>query len=185
MYTNFQFHVFYVVLSHFHMYCCILTLDRADNQRCTCVNKRKKKRKQVGIMKEYRQVPVAFELVGDWNARVRARLQTEGCWATPSKMRLSNPIQDAEEVLSGFLKIRSWVNIAVCPCLHLSLTHNRNINPLENKVCEIHIFIKKCVLFIYWSSSFMFNNVTAYICICIKVYNSMSKFLPNMVLPDN
>ena len=29
--------------------------------------------------------------------------------------------------------------------LHSSLTHHRNINPFENKVWEIHIFIKKCV----------------------------------------
>ena len=66
--------------------CCILTLDRAINQRCTCVNKRKKKRKQVGVMKEYRQVPAAVELVRDRKATVRASLQTEG-WATPAKMR--------------------------------------------------------------------------------------------------
>ena len=61
------------------MECCILTLDRAVNQRCTCVNKRKKKWKQVGVMKEYRQVPAAVELVGDRKARVRASLQSEGC----------------------------------------------------------------------------------------------------------
>ena len=44
--------------------CYILTPDRAVNQRSTCVNKRKKKRKQVGIMKEYRQMTAAVELVG-------------------------------------------------------------------------------------------------------------------------
>ena len=59
--------------------CYILTLDRAVNQRCTCVNKRKKKRKQMGIMKEYRQMPAAVELVGPRKDRVRASLQTEGC----------------------------------------------------------------------------------------------------------
>ena len=37
---------------------------------------------------------------------------------------------------------RSWVNIAVYPYLHSSLTHHRSI---ENKLWEIHIFIKKCV----------------------------------------
>ena len=40
--------------------CSILTLDWAVNQRCTCVNKRKKKRK----MKVYRQMPAAVEAVG-------------------------------------------------------------------------------------------------------------------------
>ena len=102
-------------------------------------------------MKEYRQMPAVVESVGHRKARVRASLQTEGCG--PQWPRSSNPSQDAEEVLSGFLKItqhamvkrRSWVNIAVCPCLHPSLTHHRNINPFENKVWEIHIFIKKWV----------------------------------------
>ena len=59
--------------------CCILTLHRAVNQRCICVNKRKKKRKQAGVMKEYRQMPAAVGSVGDRKARVRASLQTEGC----------------------------------------------------------------------------------------------------------
>ena len=61
------------------MLCCILTLDRDVNQRRTSVNKQKKTRKQVGVMKEYGQVPAAVELVGDWEARVRASLQSDGC----------------------------------------------------------------------------------------------------------
>ena len=124
-----------------------MTLDQAVNQRCTCVNKRKKKRKEVGAMKEYGLVPAAVELVGDRKARVRTSLKHEnapwGLWP-----RLSNPSQDAEEVLGGFLKItpramvkrRSWVNIAVCPCLRSSLTHHRNINPFENKLWEIYFY---------------------------------------------
>ena len=55
----------------------ILTLDRAVNQRCTCVNKQKKRRKQVGVMKEYRQMLVAIESVGDRKARVKT--PPEGC----------------------------------------------------------------------------------------------------------
>ncbi len=57
-------------------------------KRCTCVNKQKKNRKQVGVMKEYRQVPVAVERVGDMKTRVRA-----------SDSWLSNSSQDVEEVL--------------------------------------------------------------------------------------
>ena len=49
-------------------FCYILTLDRAVNQRYTCVNKRKKKRKQVGVMKEYWQMSAAVESVGDRKA---------------------------------------------------------------------------------------------------------------------
>ena len=33
----------------------------------------------MGVMKEYRQVPAAVELVGDRKAKVRASLQNEGC----------------------------------------------------------------------------------------------------------
>ena len=107
-------------------------------------------------MKEYRQMLAAVEWVGDRKARMTTSLQTENAplgETALSEPRLSNPSQEAEEVLSWFSKIkqramvkrRSWVNIAVCPCLHSSLAHHRNINPLENKVWEIHIFIKKCV----------------------------------------
>ena len=145
-------------------------LTELSIKRCTCVNKQKKKRKQEGVMKEYRQVPVAVELVGtgmpEWGPACRLRA------VVLSDPRLSNPSQDAKEVLSGFLKAmvkrRSWVNIAVCPCPHSSLTHHRNINPLENKVWEIY-FYKEVCLFVHWSSSFMFDYVSA--CICMWLYN--------------
>ena len=126
---------FGLVLWHIN-HCYILTLDQAVNQRYTGVNKRKKKRKQVGIMKEYRQIPAAVGLVDDRKARVRATLQTEGCGPQRPPVEKSQPRCGK----SGFLKItqhamvksRSWVNIAVCPCLHSSLTYHRNINPFEN-----------------------------------------------------
>ena len=101
----------------------------------------------------------AVESFGYRKARVRAAYRLR----TP---RLSNPSQDAEEVLSGFLKItqhamvkrRSWVNIAVCPCLQPSLTHHRNINPFENKMWEIYFYKKVFRLFI------IFDYVTTCIC---------------------
>ena len=129
------------------VYC---SLTEPSIKRCTCVNKQKK-RKQVDVMKEYRQVPAAVDLVGSreavWGLACRLRA------AALSDPPLSNLIRDVEEVLSGFLKItqraivksRSWVNIAVCPCFQSSLTYQRNINPFENKMGELHIFIKKCV----------------------------------------
>ena len=140
--------------------CYILTLDQAVNQRCTCVNKQKKKRKQVGVIKKYRQMLAAVESVGagrlEWESACRLGTPNVALINT----RLSNRSQDAKEVLSGFLKItqramvkrRSWVSIAVCLCLHSSLTHHRNINPFKNKVWEIHIFIKKVSSFVHWSS---------------------------------
>ena len=107
-------------------------------------------------MTESRHMPVAVESVGDRKAWVRTSLQTKNAPLEATALnepRLSNLSQDAEEVLSGFLKItqramvrsRSWVNIPVCPCLYPSLKLPRNISPFENKVWEIHLFIKKCV----------------------------------------
>ena len=82
----------------------------------------------------------AVESVGDREACVRAILQIRA--KILSDHRVSNPSQEAEEVLSGLLKItqramvkrRGRVNIAVCPCIHQSLTHHRNVSPFENKV---------------------------------------------------
>ena len=129
----------------------MLYIDPWSSRQFTYVNKRRKKRDQVRVMKEYRQLQAAVELVRtgrpEWG--LACRLMSVAL----SDPRLSNPSQDAEELLSGFLKItqramvrrRSWVNIAACPCRHPSLTHHRHINPFENKVWEIHIFMKKRV----------------------------------------
>ena len=45
--------------------------------------------------------------------------------------------------------------------LHPSLTHHRNINPFENKVWEIYIFVKKCV-----RSFIEFRKL----CLCFRLY---------------
>ena len=133
--------------------CCILTLDRAVNQRCTCVNKRK----QVSVMKEYRQVRAAVELVDDRKARVRASLQTEVCGSQRTLVEPPQPRcgRSAKWVLEDntacYGQEKIWVNIAVCPCLHSSLTHNRTINPFENKVWEIY-FYKEVCSFVHWIS---------------------------------
>ena len=140
---------------YFSTPCCILTLCRTANQRCPCVNKRKKKQKPVGVMKEYRQVPAAVELVGDWKARLRASLQIEGCGFQRPPVEQTQPRCGR----SAAIVRRSWVNIAVCPCLHSPLTHHRNI---ENKVWEIHIFVKKCVC--------SFIGVRHYLWLCLRLY---------------
>ena len=75
-------------------------------------------------------------------------------WATPAKIRKK----------CCFGRGRIWVNIAVRPCLHSSLTHHRNI---ENKVWEICIFIKECTRSLL-KSSLPVNDVSA--CKCIFVY---------------
>ena len=71
--------------------CYILTFERAVNQRYTCVNKRLKKRKQVGLMKEYGQMPAAVELVGNRKARAWVTLQTEGCGPQRSPVEQHHP----------------------------------------------------------------------------------------------
>ena len=119
-----------------------MTLDRAVNQRCTCVNKRKKKRKQVFLMKEYKQVPAAVELVGAGRleggpvCRMRA--------VALSDPRLSNPSQDAEGELLWSIEEDGSIQQSV----PVSTYHSYTIETSTySKIkCEIYIFfIKKCV----------------------------------------
>ena len=91
-----------------------------------------------------------------------------------SDPRLSNPSQDQKEVLL-WSRRRTWVNIAVRPCLHSFHTHNKH-HLFENKVWEIYIFIKKCIRSLLKSfiTGWLFS---AYIFICIRaivlwLYNS-------------
>ena len=131
-------------------------LTEPSIKRCICANKRKKKqkRKQVGVMKEYRQVPVVVEFVGDRKTRVKASLQPEVCG--PRRPPVEQP-QPRCGRSAAMVRRRSWVNIAVCPCLHSSLTHHRNI---ENNVWEIHIFYREVYSLVHWSSSIMFDYVS-------------------------
>ena len=86
-----------------------------------------------------------------------------GLWAF-SDPRLSNPSQDAKEVLL-WSREELGVNIAVPPCLHSFLTHNKH-HLFENKVWEINIFIKKCIRSLLKSSL----QLIMFLCICIRVY---------------
>ena len=61
---------------------------------------------------------------------------------------------------------RTWVNIAVCPCLHSFLSHNKH-HSFGNKVWEIYIFIKKYIRRSL-KSPLTVNDVSTYICICIR-----------------
>ena len=81
------------------------------------------------------------------------------------------PNQDAKEVLWPREKI--WVNIAIRHCLHSFLTHNKH-HPLENKVWEIYIFIKKCIRSLL-KSSLTVNDVSA--CKCIFVYVQLQLYV--------
>ena len=65
---------------------------------------------------------------------------------------------------------RTWVNIAVRPCLHSFLTHNKH-HLFENKVWEIYIFRKKCIRSLL-KSSLSVDNVPVYICIRVVYYTT-------------
>ena len=82
-------------------------------------------------------------------ARVRTSLQTEKASLSADEQPQPRWRKSAKWVLEDNIACydqeSSWVNIAVCPYPHPSLTHHRNINPFENKVWKIYIFIKKCV----------------------------------------
>ena len=86
-------------------------------KRCTSVNNPKK---QVGFKKEYRQGARGRQLVGDRNAKVRTSLQRAGPWVTHGWAT-----QPRCEISAAMVKRKTWANIAVCPCLHWPLTHNR------------------------------------------------------------
>ena len=84
-----------------------------------------------------------------------------GLWAL-SDPWLSNPSQDAKEVLLWARKNLGQY-VAVRPCLHSFLTHNKH-HPFENKVWEIYIFIKKCIRSLLKSSLqlIMFLHIFVY-----------------------
>ena len=134
-----------------------MTHDWAINQGCTCVNKQKKKQKQVGVMKEYRQVLVAFELVRDKKARVRASLQTEGCGPQRPPFEQPQPrcgrsdkwvLEDNTACYGQEKNLGQYSSLSPSPLIsHTPQKHQ----PFREKVWEIHIFIKKCS-FIHWSS---------------------------------
>ena len=115
------------------------SLTEPSIKRYTRVNKRMKKRVQLGVMKEYRQMPAAVELVQEGQSKD----QLADCG--PQRPSVEQPKSRCGRS-AAVVRRKSWVNIAVCPCRHSSLAHNRNINPLKNKVWDIYIFfIKECI----------------------------------------
>ena len=83
--------------------------------------------------------------------------------------------QDEKEVLLWSEEL--GVNIAVCP--HLQLTsHTQPTSTLSRIKCERYIFIKKCVRS-FIEVVIIVDYVSAYICICMWLYNSFTnKLLP-------
>ena len=112
-------------------------------KRCTSVNKWKNSGSRWALENNItRCLDGSSQL--ETGCRSENQLQTEGfgplvtpSWATQAKMR--------KKCCYG--QGRTWVNIAVCPCLHSFLTHNKH-HLFKNKVWEIYIFYKEVYSFI-------------------------------------
>ena len=126
-------------------------------KRCTCVNKRKNSGSRWALENNITRCSCGSSQL-ETGCRSETQLQTEGFgplvtpgWATQDKMW--------KKCCYG--RGRTWVNIAVRPCLHSFLTHNKH-HLFKYKVWTIYIFIKKCIRLLLKSSLFMF--------LCIFVY---------------
>ena len=115
--------------------CYILTFDRAVNQEMHLCKLVEEQRKQVDVENNITRCPDSSSQL-DTGCRNESQLPIEGFgllvtpgWATQAKER------------------RTWVNIAVRPCIHSFLTH-----PFEEKGWEIY-FYKEVCSFVCWSRS--------------------------------
>ena len=93
----------------------------------------------------------------------------KGLWAL-SDPRLSSPARMRKKCCYGQKNLGS-----ICSSLSPSpthLSHTTNINPFENKERERYIFIKKCVRSFIEVDYVIVYYVSAYICICMWLYNS-------------
>ena len=136
-------------------------------RRCTCVNKRKNSGSRWMLENNITRCPGCLSQL-EIGCRSENQLQTEGLWplvtsgsATQAKMR--------KKCCYG--RGRTWVNIAVRPCLHSFLIHNKH-HPFENKVWEIYIHIKKCIPSLL-KSSLSVDYIPVYICIRVVYYTTV------------
>ena len=124
-------------------------------KRCTCVNKRKNSGSRWTWDNNITRCPDGSSQseMPAWEPACRLRVLrpsvTHG-WATQAKMR--------KKCYYG--QRRTWVNIAVRPCLHSSLTHSKH-HPFENKVWEIYLYKEVCS-FVCWSRHYSW--------LCSRVY---------------
>ena len=123
---------------YIYIYVCVCVIYWPSTEpsinRCTCVNKRKNSGSRWTIDNNITRCADGLSQLETecWSEN---QLQTEGFgplvtpgWATPAKMRKK----------CCFGRGRTWVNIAVLPCLHSFLTHKKHYL-FENKVREIYI----------------------------------------------
>ena len=131
-----------------------------STKRCTCVNKRKNSGNRWTLENNITRCLGGSSQL-ETGYRSENQLKTEGFgplvtpgWATKTKMQ--------KECCYG--RGRTWVNIAVLPCLQSFLTHTTQFSKISVRDLykEVYSFVIEVVI-ISWLCS-------AYICICICVY---------------
>ena len=141
-------------------------LTELSIKRCTCVNKWKNSGSRWVLENHITRCPDGLSQL-ETRCRSENQLQTEG--ATQAKMQ--------KKCCYG--RGRTWVNIAVCPCLHSFLTHNKH-HSFKNKVWENYIFIRS-VFIRYWSRHCW---LIMFPCIFVWEYTTQAfrEFLPYFAL---
>ena len=91
-------------------------------KRCTCVNKPKKSRSRWALRKNIDRVPAA---VGQLETGCQSENQLAD-WGLcgPQWPPVEQPKPRCGRS-AAMVERKTWVNIAVCPCIHSPLTHNR------------------------------------------------------------
>ena len=112
-------------------------------KRCTCVNKRKNSGRRWALNNNITRAQTAWV---SWRQDAELRASGRQRALGPQWPTVKQPSQDEKEVLLG-----QYSSLSPTPA-HLSYT--TNINPFENKMCEIY-FYKEVCSFVHWSSSLL------------------------------
>ena len=127
-------------------------LTEPSIKRRTCVNKWKNSGSRWVLNNNITRCP-------DGSSQLETRCQSENqrrLRALQSSMTHGWTTQPKWERSVAMVR-RTWVNIAVCPCLQL-ISHTQQTSPLLRIKCERYIFIKKCVcLFIEVRKSMLWS----------------------------
>ena len=134
-------------------------------KRCTCVNKQKNSGRRWAWnnnITRHRWLESVGDKMPNWEPAA-----DRGLWAL-SDPWLSNPAKMRKKCCYGQKNLGS-IKQSV-PVSSSSLTHNRNINPFENKVWEIY-FYKEVCSFVHWSLYIMFDYVPhIFVCVHMQLY---------------
>ena len=129
-------------------------------KRCTCVNKQKNSRSRWTLENNISWCPGGSNSVETGMPNCEP---TCGLWLLgPQGPRVEQP-QPRCERSAAMVQRRTWVNIAVCPCLHSSLTYIRT-STLSKIEWKRFIFLSRRVFVRLLKLSLSVDYVSAYIC---------------------